>query len=295
MEIVAIVSVILLCITTFYIVLLKRHIKQITTSIKEKRALDTNTVLTTTSDDKDIKTLIKEINDMMISFRDLEIDVEKKNHGLQKTIINISHDLKTPLTSALGYIEMLQQYDIDKEEQIKYQQIIVDKLKRVSLLIEDFFAFTKIVSSKEPLQLQLLDSNRILEEAVVCYYQDFHNQNRQVQIKGNTKMEVMTNEQVLRRVFDNIIINALKHGQGDLFIDVKVEQTITICFTNKVVEDIEVDRIFDEFYTSDISRTKKNTGLGLAIVKEFTEMLGGSIRASIDDSLFTITLVIKKI
>lgn len=295
MEIVLIVVIILLSIATFYIIYLKSNIKRVTRMIKEKGQLDTNTIITTTTDNKEIVALIQEVDDMMISFRKLEIDILKKNQSLQRAIVNISHDLKTPLTSALGYIELLQQYDISKEEQIKYQQIIVDKLKRVSLLIEDFFEFTKIVSSEEPLQLQQIDSNRILEEAIVCYYQDFHNQNREVQITGNYKLVIQSNEQVLRRIFDNIIINALKHGQGDLLISVIEKQDITITFTNKMESIVDVDQIFDEFYTSDISRTKKNTGLGLAIVKEFTEMLGGSIEASVDNQMFTITLVIKKI
>lgn len=295
MEIVLIVVIILLSIATFYIMYLKSNIKRVTRMIKEKRQVDTNTIITTTTNNKEIVALIQEVDDMMISFRKLETGILKKNQSLQRAIVNISHDLKTPLTSALGYIELLQQYHVDKEEQVKYQQIIIDKLKRVSLLIEDFFEFTKIVSSEEPLQLQQIDSNRILEEAIVCYYQDFHNQKREVQITGNHELVIPSNEQVLRRIFDNIIINALKHGQGNLLISVEEEHDICIMFTNLIEEVVDVDQIFDEFYTSDISRTKKNTGLGLAIAKEFTEMLGGSIKASVDESIFTITLVIKKV
>lgn len=285
----------LLCITTFYCVTLTRNLKKVTEKIQEKRKLETNTLVTTTTDNKELKELVKEVNDLLISFRKLEGDVERKNNSLQKTIVNISHDLKTPLTSALGYIELLQEYDIDKDEQIKYQQIIIDKLKRVSQLIETFFEFTKIVASNEPLQLQLLDSTRILEEAIVCYYQDFNQQNRKVEMHGNHKLMIMTNEQVLRRIFDNIIINALKHGKGDLLIVIEDKQEISIKFSNVSNQTIEIERIFDEFYTSDISRTKKDSGLGLAIVKEFSEMLGGNVKAYIEENRFTIILTLKKI
>lgn len=295
MIVVLIVVIILLSITTFYCITLKRNLKKVTEKIQEKRKIDTNTLITTTSDNRELKLLIKEVNDLLISFRKLEGEVERKNNSLQKTIVNISHDLKTPLTSALGYMELLQEYEIDKDEQIKYQQIIIDKLKRVSQLIETFFEFTKIVASNESLQLQLIDSNRILEEAIVCYYQDFHQQNRKVELLGNDKVMMMTNEQVLRRIFDNIIINALKHGQGDLLITIEDKQEYSIKFSNVSNQTIEIERIFDEFYTSDISRTRKDSGLGLAIVKEFSEMLGGSVEADVEENMFTIILTLKKI
>ena len=144
-------------------------------------------MITTTNGNLELRELLQEVNEMMLTFRKLEIDIEKKNNSLQKTIVNISHDLKTPLTSALGYVELLQKYELSGEEQHKYESIIIDKLKQLSQLIEDFFFFIKIISNEDKFELKLLDINRIFEEELVCYYQDFNSQGRMIYIKGNKK------------------------------------------------------------------------------------------------------------
>ena len=290
MLVLIIILFILLLIAIFYIIHLIRSIKKATDNIKKIKFVDTNALITTTNSNKELCKLLHEVNQMMESFRKLEVEIEKKNSNLQKTIINISHDLKTPLTSALGYVEILQKYDLSKDEQKKYETIIIDKLKRLSQLIEDFFAFTKIISNEENIEMSIIDVNRVFEEALVCYYQDFSSQNRAIHINGNKKIEMLSNERLLRRIFDNLIINALKHSDGDINITINTSNGVCYEFVNLISEPIQIERIFDEFYTSDISRTKQNTGLGLAIVKEFTELLGGKISASVKDNNLIISL-----
>ena len=101
---------------------------------------------------------------------------------------------------------------------------------------------------------------------------------------------------MLMRIFDNLIGNALKHGKSNLKIKISTDEKIRIEFENKVeCTDIDVSRIFEEFYTVDTSRTKGSTGLGLAIAKQFTEMLGGKIKANISDDSFILILEFEKI
>lgn len=290
MLVMVIFLIISLLIAAFYIIHLKRSIKKATYSINKIRFNNTNALITTTTSNQELCNLLKEVNEMILSFRQLELEIENKNHNLQRTIINISHDLKTPLTSALGYVELLQKYDLSKEKQQHYESIVIEKLKRLSQLIEDFFAFTKIISNEEELEVEELDVNRVFEEAVVCYYDDFSASGRNLHISGNKKFEMLANERVLRRIFDNLIINALKHSSGDIYIDIDTTNGICFNFKNKLDGLVQVDHIFDEFYTSDISRTKQHTGLGLAIVKEFTEILGGQVTAYIEDENLVITL-----
>lgn len=294
MEIMMIVLVMGFLIAIFYIVRLKRSLQRATKDIRTIDILETNSLLTSTNTNQELCALLNEVNQLLVTIRNIENNTETKNRQLQKTIVNISHDLKTPLTSALGYIELLQRYDLSKEEQAKYQSIIIEKLKRLSQLIEDFFAFTKIISSEEKIELEKSDINRILEEELVCYYEDFTMHNRKIHITGSQKIELLTNERMLRRIFDNIIINAYKHSDSDVYVDIKVDTNISISFKNKMIDTVDPLRIFDEFYTADISRTKQNTGLGLAIVKEFTSLLDGHIEATIDHSYLIITLTWNK-
>lgn len=286
-----VILIILLLIAFLYIYNLKKGIRNATNNIHKIRFEDTNALITTTNSNHELCELLQEVNQMMLTYRKLEQEIGKKNNSLQKTIVNISHDLKTPLTSSLGYVELLQKYDLTKHEQQKYEAIIIDKLRRLSQLIEDFFAFTKIITNEEEVHLSVVDINRIFEEELVCYYQDFDSQNRAIHITGNKKIELYSNERILRRIFDNLIINAFKHGHGDVKINISTHKGICYQFKNQIKEPISVEYIFDEFYTSDISRTKQNTGLGLAIVKEFTEILGGRVTAAIENNILIISLI----
>ena len=99
-------------------------------------------------------------------------------------------------------------------------------------MIDDFFTFTKIISNEEKFELKLLDINRIFEEELVCYYQDFNSQGRMIYIEGNKKIEMLSNERILRRIFDNLIINALKHSRGDYYYSLIREQKFV--FNSKI-------------------------------------------------------------
>ncbi|MBR2088200.1 MAG: sensor histidine kinase, partial [Oscillospiraceae bacterium] len=105
------------------------------------------------------------------------------------------------------------------------------------------------------------------------------------------KYMIRSNQEMLLRIFDNLINNAFKHGTGDLTVTVSAGETVTLTFTNQMTgSSPDIEQIFDEFYTTDISRTKGNTGLGLAIAKQFTQMLGGSISAAEENRNFIITV-----
>lgn len=151
MLVIVIILIILLLIATCYIFNLKKSIRKAANDINKIRGLDTNALITTTNGNLELRELLQEVNEMMLTFRKLEIDIEKKNNSLQKTIVNISHDLKTPLTSALGYVELLQKYELSGEEQHKYESIIIDKLKRLSQLIDDFLLLLKSFPMKKNL------------------------------------------------------------------------------------------------------------------------------------------------
>lgn len=280
----------LLLMTVIYIYHLKRSLVKTTEDIKDKRILDTNTLLTSNSNTKEVRNLIKEFNESVSYYREQEIQIERKNKQLQKTIVNISHDLRTPLTSAIGYLEMLQVYKMTDAKKQEYEEIVAGKLGELTDLIEDFFVFTKAIAKEEELVKEEIDINKIFEESIVSYYQDFTLQNREIHINGSQKIKMVSNERMIRRIFDNVIGNALWHSNGDVYININTVGKIEYVFTNTINEPIEVEHIFDEFYTSDISRTKQQTGLGLAIVKEFVEQLGGSVLSELDRNQLHIIL-----
>lgn len=136
----------------------------------------------------------------------------------------------------------------------------------------------------------------LLEDSIVSYYDEFKKEDRNIVIAKNVnKCLIKTNKELLKRIFDNLVVNALKHGDGNLFIDFKEDTFIEISFSNQVLSnDLDISQIFDEFYTTDISRTKGNTGLGLAIVKSFTVLLGGKIEAFLKEDFLYIIIKFKR-
>lgn len=205
---------------------------------------------------------------------------------------NISHDLRTPLTSAAGYTDLILNSDLTEDEKISEMKIVKARLKRMTELVDSFFEFSKILTTNKEIELETVNLIGILEECIGNFYEDYKKENREVDfITSNNKISISTNRTMLSRIFENLISNALKYGSGNLTIEVISENAdvIRISFTNRIIDkDLDTGRIFDDFYTTDISRTKGSTGLGLAIAKEFTEQLNGNIEAHIEDDKLVI-------
>ncbi len=287
-DIIIIILVILLLIAIFYLVLLKRGIRKLNKNLTQKIKQNSNIILTTDLTDKDLSNLINNINATLIKYNNIKNEFENKNKNLERMIINISHDLRTPLTSALGYIDIIQKESLE-EEKSKNLKIIEERLKRLADLINSFFEFSKIISNNEFIKYEKVNLVAILEKTISNHYEDFSKENRVINFKTTKrKIFIHSNEMMLERIFDNLIRNAYKHSESDLDISIKVANSIQITFSNDLLyNNLDIKKIFNEFYTVDISRTKGNTGLGLAIVKEFIEQLNGIIKAKKDNHKLT--------
>ena len=277
--------VIILCVILFvlvcYLFFMQRELKRLRKELSIILKENTNGVMHTEFSSKEIKKLVQTINQQIAFVKQKESMVEHQNQQFTKMIRNISHDLRTPLTSALGYIDILQKSDCSEEEKLKNLKIIEERLQRLSELIDSFFEFAKIISDEGNIQMEVINVVAVLEKSISNHYEDFSSAKRMIQFHtSKRKISMISNETMLLRVFDNLIRNAYKHSRGDLEIKVKTGKEMTILFQNELLyPGLDVDKIFDEFYTIDISRTRGNTGLGLAIAKEFVEQLGGHISA----------------
>lgn len=279
--IIIIILIIVLIIAIFYLLLFKKALNKLSNDLDKKIKNQSNVLLTTDFSDKDLCHMIDTINNTLKEYTNIRNEYENKNNNLQKMMTNISHDLRTPLTSALGYIDIILKSEDISQSEIKNLKIIEERLKRLSDLINSFFEFSKIISNNENIKIENVNLIAILEKSISNHYEDFSNKNRIINFKTNQqKIIIKSNEVMLERIFDNLIRNAYKHSISNLDIDVRMTNRVEITFTNDLIyKDLDTDKIFDEFYTVDISRTKGNTGLGLAIVKEFVTELGGTIQA----------------
>ncbi len=294
MEIIVVILIIIILFLVCYLFLLNKELNRIKKETDLVLSRKTNSLLHTEFISREVRELVNCINNHLVEIKSKESNLERKNANFIKMIRNISHDLRTPLTSSLGYVSLILETNITDEEKRKNLKIVEERLRRLSELIDSFFEFAKILSDDQKIELEEMNLVATIEKSISNHYEDFSKSNRVIEFKtSKRKINIKSNELMLVRVFDNLIRNAYKHSAGNLEIELsQTNKKVKIKFMNDLkYNELDVDRIFDEFYTVDISRTKGNTGLGLAIAKEFVEQLNGKIRASKKNNQLIIEII----
>lgn len=223
--------------------------------------------------------MIKELNALMERERESE---RTKN----ELITNIAHDLRTPLTSIIGYLELISNSkNLTEETRIKYTEMAYTKAKKLQKLIEDLFGLTKLNCGKIALNLSKVDLVKLLTQLMEEFYPSFSNNNLSYSLKSNVNTAIITADpNLLARLFENLIGNAIKYGADGKEINVKIDAApsivkVSVINYGKVIPEEEVGFIFDKFYRLEQSRSSKTggTGLGLAIAKNIVELHSGTI------------------
>lgn len=286
---------IVIVILLFLLMMQRRGAKSILEQLERISKQDSNEMIHAENGSFSNK-LINEINALLKEMRHSKVQYQQRSHQLDQMITNISHDLRTPLTSAMGYVDIVLNSDLLPEEQEKQIHIVEQRLLQLEELLQSFFEFSKIISGGQKPEIAAVNLVEVLQESMVHYYDDFCEQEREIVfICEQRELIFHSNRNMLMRVFDNLIGNAYKHGEGNLTVKLISSGNICICFENTLYQaadaaDIDINRIFDEFYTTDISRTKGHTGLGLAIAKQFVQMLGGEIAAKYEGGVFGVEI-----
>ena len=252
---------------------IKKSIKEIRIDLKEILKSDTNNLIRISTNDRDIKELAKDLNVELKNLREQRLQYENGNQELKKTITNISHDIRTPLTAISGYIDLMKE---DKKEE--YLKIVERKTNDLISLTENLFDYAKIVDIGEEMAKDNCCINEILEEALVNYYTILKEKNIIPEIKISSKKIYRTiNKNTLIRVFENILSNVSKYSNGNF--KVMLEDSGKIIFSNKAtsLDATTVEKIFNRYFT--VENAKKSTGIGLSIAKQLVELNGGNISA----------------
>jgi len=283
----------------FIVLFLLNHynIRNINKELKNLRSIKTNQQLRIVAPNKNIEEMIGEINFILEKSQNDRIVHEKSESELRKQIANISHDLRTPLTSILGYVQLIKDDSASEEEKQEYLDIIEKRSKVLQNLITSFYDLSRLEANEYALEFKKVNVERLLCEIVAAFYNDFIDRGFEVEVDLQEKLPtIVADENAIVRVFTNIFQNALKHGNKTMFISQRQEKGVIIStFSNRVEnfaqEDLE--HVFDRFFTADRMRTGQNTGLGLTIVKKLTESMGHEVSASLEDEVFTIEVRFK--
>lgn len=239
--------------------------------------------------------MAEDIGDLM----DRERESERSKNEL---ITNVAHDLRTPLTSVIGYLELLKNETtlLPQEKREHYVKITYQKAKHLEQLIEDLFGFTKLNYGKISMNVNRVDVLQLLTQLLDEFYPIFAENDMHYEIYSNARSIPMNGDgNLLARLFENLISNAVKYGREGKIVHVYArleEQVVTISVVNYgyVIPAQDLAHIFDKFYRVDQSRTSSTggTGLGLAIAKNIVELHGGTIeaRSDLDGTVFEVKL-----
>lgn len=256
---------------------MKKSIGEIYTELLDILKSDTNKIITTTSLDKNIRNLANELNKEIKELRKQRLQYQNGNQELKKSITNISHDMRTPLTAISGYIDLLKSCK-EEEKEREYLQIIERKTDDLISLTQQLFDFSKTMDMAEKVKKEKCLINQILEETLANFYSVFKENDITPQIDiTDEKIYRILDKNAIVRVFENIISNVIKYGNGDF--KVILEKNGKITFSNKAtsLDATTVKKIFDRYYT--VENAKKSTGLGLSIAKQLVELNNGEISA----------------
>ncbi len=283
------ILLIIIIILSIKILLVQKTAREIETAFAERLMTDTNTLIDISYQDKTMRKLAERLN---IELRKLRKERHRFNRGdleLKEAVTNISHDLRTPLTAICGYLELL-----DREEKTetvnRYIKIIKDRVDILTQLSEELFRYSVIISTKDNIIQEHVVLNTVLEESIAAFYTALTERNIVPEIEiPETKVMRMLDRSALSRVFSNLISNTIKYSDGDLKIVLSERGEVTFSNMASGLDEIQVGRLFDRFYTVEAAR--KSTGLGLAISKTLVEEMNGTISAKYENSRLSIHIL----
>ena len=253
------------------LLLYRRQVRGLSEQLKDLEP-GSNQRLTCSVRDRNILFLCRLVNTYIDSQQKLVLQAREAEEELKYTIASVSHDIRTPLTGASGYMQMAEKTE-DPDKRKEYCRIVRGRLKDLEQLLDQLFLYTKLTSQEISLQMEPVSLFPLVCEVLTGFYGKFQEQNREPSLDFQEEaIQIQGDSSQLKRVLGNLVSNSLSYGLGTLFI---VQKGNTLTFSNKVKDpgSIDPDQMFVRFYRGDPSRNaskSSHAGLGLSIARELT-------------------------
>lgn len=284
------VIVLILCVKIYT---MKASMAQIREELADWLETDTNTLISISSNDKQLRLLAADLNKQLRLLREQRRQYLNGDRELKNAVTNISHDLRTPLTAICGYLDLLEQEE--KSDAVKrYTEIIRNRVDILIQLTEELFRYSIVISSENGIVSESVSINEVLEESIAAFYTTLNGRGIAPNIRlPENKVIRELDRSALTRVFSNLLNNVMKYSDGDL--DIALYETGEIVFSNTAskLSEVQVAKLFDRFYT--VESARKSTGLGLAIARTLTLQMGGTISAEYEDGRLSIRILFSQV
>lgn len=270
---------------------LKKQLKTISEQLSDEQ----NQLVTVEFIDSDIETIALEINGLLEKIRQTIIKSNASSAALKSSIADISHDMKTPLTSVIGYLQLAER-ECNDEKTKELIKICLGRTHYCNSLINDFFELSILEAQGCIPELENVDVAGMICEQILASYPIFESKSITPHFEDSDKPVVVSADfTLLNRVIQNLISNGVKYTSGDIFFCIRQENgQIIITVSNPINTHINAARIFDRFYTQDKSRSK-GSGIGLYICRQFIEAMGGSISAETNNNYLYINITLNSV
>lgn len=269
--------IVMIIVLILKIAVMRRSMDEICECLSEHLSSDTNQLITVSSNDRYVQRLALRINEQLRTLRKEHQRFQKGDRELKEAVTNISHDLRTPLTAIGSYLDLL-----DREEKsetvCRYLAVIKNRAEAMKRLTGELFQYSIVISAQYDLDVEPVSVNHVLEESILDFYGILQQKNITPNIHMTEhKIIRNVNRMALSRIFSNLMSNAMKYSDGDL--EISLTDTGEITFSNAAsgLSTVEVERLFDRFYT--VESARKSTGLGLSISRILIEKMKGEISA----------------
>ena len=289
------------------ILLMRKAAGEIREGVSYRLKTDTNTLIDIASRDRAMCALAESLNEELRQLRHQRQIYYQGNLALKEAVTNISHDIRTPLTAIRGYLELLESEE-QSENITRYLNVISERTSVLSQLTEELFRYTISAPVASPVieeddigtgrglekagsqqDMTVEDISRLLEESVLASYGALVQKGIKPDVQlPEKKVKCKINAKTTRRIFENILSNAVKYSDGDLCITLNEQGEVLFANHALLLDAVQTGRLFDRFYT--VENAKTATGLGLAIAKQLTEQMGGSITAWYENGMLYLKL-----
>ena len=257
--------------------LLQKSLDDITDQLGERLCSDTNNPIFLPTRDAHARKLAAALNVQLKELRRQRQRYENGDRELKEAVTNVSHDLRTPLTAVCGYLELLDKED-KTPRQARYLALIAGRAEAMRQLTEELLRYSVAAGMDGGLDLEPVDLNGAVEEAVAALYGAFVEAGIIPRVSLPAQRVARNlNRAALSRVLGNLLTNALKYSGGDLDVALSPDGAITLSNAAPALDEVQVGRLFDRFYTVETGRS--SIGLGLSIARSLTERMGGTISA----------------
>ena len=265
--------------------LLHRGVKALRLDLAQKLDRDTNTLLSLPCRDRELRRLAAALNQELRLLREERLRYQQGDRDVKEAVVNVSHDLRTPLTALAGYVELLKGEALPPDAS-RYLRQIEGRTKAMKAMTEELFRYS-LAADETALTLEPVDLRAAVEESLLSFYGAFQQKGAVPQVfLPESPVVRQVDRGALSRVLGNILANALKYSEGDLAVT--VTQRGQMIFSNLApgLDPISAGRLFDRFYTVESSR--QSTGLGLSIAKELAQRMDGSIGSNFQNGTLTV-------